>query len=180
MQKVDLSTVGNDVEKACERLLLRATELTKECRGIRFSSDEYLANEVASERADPFVIELLRLNKAMAELAMDTAAMLKAVVESIPTIRSSEKVRVWLMSRRERRLALAKAGESGAASTHRKTRALKAWAEQEAKTMKGADIDIARKLAAKIPEHLACAPKNYERLIYDHLRKMRTLGNTAS
>ncbi|WP_442763060.1 hypothetical protein [Malikia spinosa] len=177
MNEVDLSTVGNDVEKACERLLLRAAELTKECRGIRFSSDELLANEVASEHADPFVIELLRLNKALAELAMDTASTMKAVVESIPTIRSSEKTRVWLTLRREKESALAKAGLSGARSKHSKPRALKAWAEQQAKAMKGAELDIARRLAAQIPEHLADVSKNPERLIYEHLRARR---NTAS
>ena len=176
-QKVDLSAIGSEVDKNCERLLFRATEITKDCRGILFLSDEHLADEVAFGRADPLVIELLKMNKALAELATDTAAMLKAVIESIPTIRSSEKTRVWLMLRREKKSALAKAGLSGARSKHSKPRALKAWAEQQAKAMKGAELDIARRLAARIPEHLAGASKNPERLIYEHLRARR---NTAS
>ena len=75
---------------------------------------------------------------------------------------------------------MAKAGRLGGSSKNSDTRAIKTWAEQEAKTMKGADMDIARKLAAKIPEHLAGAPKNYVRLIYEHLRKLNKQRTTAS
>ena len=74
-------------------------------------------------------------------------------------------------------MMLSVAGLNGSAVKHSKPRALKAWAEQRAKTMKGADLDIARRLAAQIPEHLTGASKNPERLIYEHLRARR---NTAS
>lgn len=72
-----------------------------------------------------------------------------------------------------RKMMLSMAGLSGSAVKHSKPRALKAWAEQEAKTMKGSDMDIARQLAAKVPEHLADASGHPWRLIYDHLRALR-------
>lgn len=72
-----------------------------------------------------------------------------------------------------RKMMLSVAGLNGSAVKHSKPRALKAWAEQEAKTMKGSHMDIARKLAAKVPEHLADASGNPWRLIYDHLRALR-------
>ena len=78
---------------------------------------------------------------------------------------------------KDHKYMMAKAGRLGGSSKNSDARALKTWAEQQAKTMKGADRAIARKLAAKIPEHLAGASENPDRLIYDHLR---TLRNTAS
>lgn len=76
-----------------------------------------------------------------------------------------------------RKELLSMAGLRGATVKHSKSRSLKTWAEQQARIMKGADLDIARRLAAQIPEHLADASKNPERLIYEHLRDRR---NTAS
>ena len=106
-----------------------------------------------------------------------TADMLLELVDTLPDIRQAAAIRASAALRRERKMALARAGASGLQSRHSKARELKAWAEQQAKTMKGSDLGIARRLAARIPEHLADASSNPERLIYEHLRARR---NTAS
>ena len=77
-----------------------------------------------------------------------------------------------------RKKLLSRAGEMGARSKHRPTAELKAWAEQQAKTMRGSDMDKSRQLATRIPEHLADASRASVRLIYDHLRSLKR--NTAS
>ena len=124
--------------------------------------------------------ERFRLFISTANNLKKTTQKLLDLVDTLPEIRQATEIRTAAALRRERKAALAKAGESGAASTHSKTRAIKAWAEQEAKTMRDSDMEIARKLAAKIPEHLAGAPKNYVRLIYEHLRKLNKQRTTAS
>jgi hypothetical protein len=70
----------------------------------------------------------------------------------------------------ERKKMLSAAGLMGAKSRHRSTAELKQWARDQALAMRGAHKDVARKLAAQLPEHLTDASKDPERLIYDALR----------
>ena len=68
------------------------------------------------------------------------------------------------------RRALSEAGRKGAAAKNMGHEELKAWALNEAKTMYAPHGDIARRLAALLPAHLANVSKDPERLIYDTLR----------
>ena len=61
-------------------------------------------------------------------------------------------------------------GAAGAAKKHQLARELKEWALNEAKAMRGSHMDIARRLAALVPERLDKGSKNHQRLIYDALR----------
>ena len=71
---------------------------------------------------------------------------------------------------KRRRVALSASGKKGAQSLHGPRIELKAWALAQAKSNRGSHKDIARKLATQIPQHLANASKDPERLIYDTLR----------
>jgi hypothetical protein len=64
-------------------------------------------------------------------------------------------------------------GRLGGIERHKITAALKAWALEMAITMKGAERDIARTLAGKVPEHLKNASADPGRLIYDAMRDAR-------
>lgn len=68
------------------------------------------------------------------------------------------------------RRALSEAGRRGASAKHETTRALKKWALEQANGMRGSDRDIARRLSAMLPAHLADASNDPMRLIYDTLR----------
>ena len=70
-----------------------------------------------------------------------------------------------------RSVLAAKAGEKGAASKHAPIRELKQWALREAAKMRGAQMDIAKKLVPRIPPHLSNASDDPKRLIYDTLRQ---------
>lgn len=72
-----------------------------------------------------------------------------------------------------RKKLLSMAGLSGALAKHKLTSELKRWAQEQAKTMKGSDSQIVKKLVARIPAHLADASSSPERLISDHLRALR-------
>ena len=65
----------------------------------------------------------------------------------------------------------AKAGRCGAARKHAPMRELKEWALQEAAKMRGAQMDIAKKLALRIPSHLVDVSDDPKRLFYDTLRQ---------
>lgn len=69
---------------------------------------------------------------------------------------------------------LSKAGAKGALEKLKPYEALKTWALEKAETMRGQDVDIARKLSAQIPNHLSDVSRNSERLIYDALRAKRS------
>ena len=73
----------------------------------------------------------------------------------------------------EQKAFLAKAGREGAKIRNRPYQELKDWTIAQAVGMRDQDIDIARRLSAQIPEHLADVSKNPERLIYDALRAQR-------
>lgn len=83
---------------------------------------------------------------------------------------SDEKLQAVLKEKIDRKSSLSKAGTNGAQSLHRPAAELKSWALSQATIHRGSDKDIARKLAAQIPKHLADASKDPERLIYDALR----------
>lgn len=78
-----------------------------------------------------------------------------------------------LPDEKARRAALSNAGRLGARSKNQGTDALKAWALEKSRSMRGADIEIARQLSARLPEHLADVSKDPARLIYDALRADR-------
>jgi len=69
-----------------------------------------------------------------------------------------------------RKKLLADAGFKGAQVRLKPYASLKAWALAAAADMRDQDIDIARKLSARIPSHLANTSKDPKRLIYDALR----------
>lgn len=73
-----------------------------------------------------------------------------------------------------RKKSLSEAGAKGALVKLQPYGLLKTWALAQAVGMRDQDIDIARRLSAQIPEHLADVSKNPERLIYDALRAQRT------
>ena len=173
-KEVDLRAIGDEANKSLAQFLLSVSKLQKDYREIELFLDEHL-----SFHHDPFVNELILLNKALAKNAADAELMLKEVVELIPTIQYSEKTKVELLLRREKKAALAKAGASGARSTHSKQHALKEWAEREAAGR--SDKATARKLAWRAPEHLVKESGSDDpvRLIYEHLRKIAK-RNTAS
>lgn len=59
-----------------------------------------------------------------------------------------------------------KIGNKGRQTRNEPKRELKAWALEQASSMKGTDREIAKKLSARLPAHLAGASKNPEQLIY--------------
>ena len=65
---------------------------------------------------------------------------------------------------------LSRAGEKGVMVKLKPYAEIKTWALSEAKNMKDPDIEIARKLSAQLPKHLADVSRNPERLIYEALR----------
>ena len=69
-----------------------------------------------------------------------------------------------------RKKMLSMAGMLGAKSRHRPYAEIKEWALTKAAGMRGPHTDVARKLSAQLPAHLADASKDPERLIYDALR----------
>lgn len=70
----------------------------------------------------------------------------------------------------QRTKMLSEAGARGARAKNRNHAALKKWALDEAKRMREPDIDIARKLANRLPAHLADVSPDPKRFIYDTLR----------
>lgn len=70
-----------------------------------------------------------------------------------------------------RRKILSEAGKNGAKVRRERTENLKTWAISEAKKMTGSDMEVARKLATKIPKELAGSSKNEIRFIYETIRK---------
>lgn len=65
------------------------------------------------------------------------------------------------------------AGKKGGTQRHQASRELKRWALTEAISLRGSDIEIARKLVSLIPARLQNASADPERLIYDALRSDR-------
>lgn len=72
---------------------------------------------------------------------------------------------------------VSQAGRRGADKKHSFTRELKEWVLQHAQKMRGADKDIARELAKRIPVHLQNASQDPQRFIYDTLRASRKQTN---
>lgn len=102
-----------------------------------------------------------RSEAADIKLLLDIAMLRGAVLGSF-----SQEVRLAYETKRRQ----AKAGQKGAASKQRPFGAVKAWALSMAASMRGADIDIARKLARQMPSDLVGASRDPERLIYETLR----------
>ncbi len=82
-----------------------------------------------------------------------------------------------VLSDDEYRKKLSEAGLKGSLARHEKIRALKNWAEEASKGMRGDDKGIAKSLATKLPMEFANASKDPERLIYDALRASRNSAN---
>lgn len=68
---------------------------------------------------------------------------------------------------------LAEAGRRGAAAKNARVIRLKAWAVEQSAAMRGADIEIARKLVLRLPAELVDASVNPERRIYEAIREAR-------
>lgn len=80
----------------------------------------------------------------------------------------------------EKKYILQKAGMKGAREKNKKTDELKQWALKKSESMRGSQIDVARKLVLQIPTHLADASKSTERFIYDALRAAQKKIDTPS
>jgi len=65
------------------------------------------------------------------------------------------------------------AGKKGGEQRHQASRELKLWALTQAVSLRGSDVEIARKLVLQIPPQLQDASADPERLIYDALRSVR-------
>lgn len=70
----------------------------------------------------------------------------------------------------QRREMLSAAGRLGAQKKNLDSTRLKEWALEQADSLRGSDIEIARRLASQLPPHLTKVSKDPERLIYDALR----------
>ena len=122
----------------------------------------------------------LDLIEALSERLIKAGQMLAGLGDSMPAIKQGEQTKAIERVKRSRTSQLAEAGAAGAKLKHNKTNELKKWAECVAVDMREADADKARKLSARMPEHLADVSKNPERLIYDHLRAIRKRKREAS
>ena len=112
----------------------------------------------ADYSADRAWMHLVSFSQAVATLRVQIGSI-KAQYESTPGGGMSDV-----------RSLLSVYGEAGAAKKHQPGRALKDWALKEAETMRGSQAEIARKLAARVPEHLGKGSRNHPRFIYDALR----------
>lgn len=73
----------------------------------------------------------------------------------------------------KQKAVLSEAGRQGAIAKNLGHKRLKEWALGEAKEMKNAHTDIARRLAARLPANFADVSRNPERLIYEALRSVK-------
>ena len=64
-------------------------------------------------------------------------------------------------------------GKKGAQSKHQLTKKLKVWAVEKAQTLRGADMEISRRLVLDMPDELVNVSKNPERAIYEAIRAAR-------
>jgi hypothetical protein len=128
----------------------------------------------------------LDLINALAERLISAGRTLSGLSHSMPNIKQEIQAKATRQFRREQAKRLVKAGTEGAERKHASTTSIKEGAAREAVGMRMADTEIARKLAARIPPHLARnadgkpASKDPERLIYDHLRAMRKADKPVS
>lgn len=81
-----------------------------------------------------------------------------------------------LLIESSRKKMLSDAGQKGATAKNAGTRHLRNWAIDTASKMRGADIDLSRQLAARLPLQLADVSKSPQRLIYDALRARKKSG----
>jgi hypothetical protein len=111
---------------------------------------------------------LLWVDAAVASLDLKEALGLMAVAAN--AMWQSGFVAGWESSGEMLRDEAKSAGRKGGTARHKSTRELKLWAQAEALSMQGADIDIARRLSRRIPPQLESASADPERLIYETLR----------
>ncbi|MBU4423902.1 MAG: hypothetical protein KKG12_09075 [Gammaproteobacteria bacterium] len=78
-----------------------------------------------------------------------------------------------VFEREARSLKLSEGGKKGAQVKHQGISRLKDWAVSEAQGVRGADKEISRQLALKIPAELVGVSKDPERVIYDAIRTAR-------
>ena len=78
-----------------------------------------------------------------------------------------------VVEREARFRKLSKGGKKGAQVKHQGVSRLKQWAVSEAKGARGADKEISRQLALRIPGELVAVSKDPERVIYDAIRAAR-------
>jgi hypothetical protein len=118
---------------------------------------------------DPIVS--LGLNGLESKPDQTTLTEIKAGIEADIALRLPTSFGYLSAQVQEKRQAmLSEAGLLGARVRNKQYQELKEWAIGKADGMRGAHKDVARKLFAQLPEHLADASKDPERLIYDALR----------
>ena len=90
------------------------------------------------------------------------------VAEKISWLRGS--LEMGALNERSKKQQLSDNGRKGAQAKHQTKEALKAWALERAKSLRGSDMERSKELALQMPSHLLEASKNPQRLIYDTLR----------
>ncbi|MDP2768557.1 MAG: hypothetical protein Q8O81_01845 [Giesbergeria sp.] len=78
-----------------------------------------------------------------------------------------------VFEREARSLKLSEGGKKGAQVKHQGISKLKQWAVSEAQGARGADKEISRQLALRIPSDFDAVSKDPERVIYDAIRAAR-------
>ena len=107
------------------------------------------------------------------KIARCTEAVRQLLIVSLKTQNALIRTAVnWAIARQSEthKSMLSKAGKRGASVKHQRVQALKQWALGEAETMRGSDMERARKLSARIPPQFADASIEPKRLIYDAIR----------
>ena len=127
---------------------IHAEETKKVMRRLRILSEEFAARSI--EKVDALCV----MGNLCADIAEDS-------------ITTSQKEKI------EKSTNLSKFGAKGAQTRHRPVAQLKEWALAEAAKSHDSDIEIANKLASRIPKHLADVSKDPKRLIYDALRALK-------
>ncbi|MDO8264641.1 MAG: hypothetical protein Q7T21_15655 [Gallionella sp.] len=160
---LDHATFLNDARERFTRLCEAAPHVSPDC--IRWLSMGCTTiSTLFDDRFEP------RTTADVIRTLMSTSTAKGMVIASLPKTQEDADV----ISRHQHRKMLALAGQKGAKIRNQPYADIKEWALKEASSMRGADRDVARKLSAQMPLHLADASKDPMRLIYEALRAPRS------
>ncbi len=164
-----------DVKRLVRRLLEYERENIPDVPIAQANFFNFLVQLAGGEDARAGAIGKLILVK-WAQKSQSAYAIAYRIGHSHGHIDGSRNTLIRIGSRQKKRIA--EAGMKGAEAKHRPIAELKKWALEQAKKMRGSDMDVARRLSSLVPGHLADASKDPQRLIYDAIRSERT--RTAS
>lgn len=114
--------------------------------------------------------------RGIAETAFSLALDKKSTVDEEQKLLISASEAVLASFKKNQSQKLSEAGRLGAQAKNLQSNKLKEWALDKAVSMRGDDRNIARKLSAQLPLHLADASTDPIRLIYETLRAKRKLN----